>query len=61
MASLEKAIQLDPGRESPYYFLAECQPNTEGRRQTLQRLLRVFPQSLIAREALRDLQQLPRP
>ncbi len=51
--SLEKSIALDPGRETPYYFLAECQSTRASRAQVLNRLLKVFPQSLIAREALR--------
>ncbi len=50
--SLEKSISLDPGRESAYFFLAECQTTPAGRKQVLNRLLKVFPQSLIAREAL---------
>ena len=53
--SLEASVRLDPGRESAYFRLADCQPTTEARRQILERLLKVFPQSLIAREALRDL------
>ena len=52
MASLERSIALDPGRESAYFFLAECQATAAGREQVLKRLLRVFPQSLLAREAL---------
>jgi len=51
--SLERSIALDPGRESAYFFLAECQSNIDARQQVLKRLLKVFPQSLIAREALR--------
>lgn len=51
--SLEKSIALDSGRESAYFFLAECQANPAARQQVLNRLLKVFPQSLIAREALR--------
>jgi tetratricopeptide (TPR) repeat protein len=52
IASLEKSISLDAGRESAYFFLAECQATAAGREQVLKRLLRVFPQSLLAREAL---------
>ncbi len=52
VASLERSIALDPGRESAYFFLAECQATQAGREQVLKRLLKVFPQSLIAREAL---------
>ena len=54
MESLEKSIALDPGRESAYFFLADCQATPEARNQVLNRLLKVFPQSLIAREALRN-------
>jgi tetratricopeptide (TPR) repeat protein len=50
--SLERAIALDPGRESAYFFLADFQTSAEGRKRVLERLLAVFPQSLIAREAL---------
>ena len=53
--SLEKSIALDPGRESAYFFLADCQPTPAARAAVLNRLLSVFPQSLIAREALRNL------
>ena len=49
--SMERAIAIDPARESAYHFLADWQ-NGDARRQVLERLLRVFPQSLIAREAL---------
>ncbi len=52
IASLERSISLDPGRESAYFFLAECHGTAAGREQVLKRLLKVFPQSLIAREAL---------
>jgi tetratricopeptide (TPR) repeat protein len=50
--SLERAIALDPGRESAYFFLADWQSDAEGRKRVLERLLAIFPQSLIAREAL---------
>lgn len=52
VASLERSIALDSGRESAYFFLAECQTTQAGREQVLKRLLKVFPQSLLAREAL---------
>lgn len=53
--SLERSIALDPGRQSPYFFLAETQPDQAARRRTLERLLLLFPRSLIGREALREL------
>jgi hypothetical protein len=56
--SFEKSIALDAGRESAYFFLADCQPTPAARAAVLNRLLAVFPQSLIGREALRN---SPRP
>jgi tetratricopeptide (TPR) repeat protein len=46
------AISLDPSSERAYFLLAECQPTIEQRTAVLQQLLRRFPQSLLAREAL---------
>jgi len=50
--SFEKAIELDPAGERAYFLLAECQPSLALRGDVLRRLLRVLPQSLLAREAL---------
>lgn len=50
--SFTTAISLDPSTERPYFLLSECQPTIEQRTAVLQQLLRRFPQSLLAREAL---------
>ncbi len=50
-AALEKAIALDPSRETAYHLLQEIRPESGA----LARYLKVNPQSLIAREALRRL------
>lgn len=56
--SLEKAIEIDPSRETAYHLLADMQTTVENRRVALERYLRFNPQSVIAREALA---KLPRP
>ena len=53
--SLERSLALDPGRQSSYFFLAETQPNRAARRKTLERLLLLYPRSLIGQEAMREL------
>lgn len=49
VAALERAIALEPSRETAYHFLHEIRPESGA----LQRYLRLNPQSLIAREAKR--------
>lgn len=51
-AAFEKAIALEPSRESAYHLLADLQPTGERRRAVLERYLQFNPQSLIGREAL---------
>lgn len=55
--ALEKAIALDPSRETAYHLLADLQATEGERRATLERYLRFNPQSLIAREALAKLRR----
>ena len=50
--ALEKAIALDPSRETAYHLLAELEQDPARRRAVLERYLRFNPRSLIAREAL---------
>jgi predicted Zn-dependent protease len=50
--ALERSIQIDPSRETPYHLLADLQPTPEKRKRVLERYLQFNPQSLIAREAL---------
>lgn len=57
-AELEEAIRLEPTRESAYHLLASMAASAGERRQTLERFLRVSPESLVTREAIRA---LPRP
>jgi hypothetical protein len=52
--SLERAITLDPLAETAYHLLADLQPSAELRRSVLERYLKVNPQSVLAREAIRD-------
>ncbi|MCX6599222.1 MAG: hypothetical protein NTV70_22960, partial [Acidobacteria bacterium] len=52
---LEKAIALDPLRETAYHLRAAQEATAEGRKQVLGRWLSKMPQSLVTREALRDL------
>jgi tetratricopeptide (TPR) repeat protein len=47
--ALERAIAIDPLRETAYHMLHEMQPEAKA----LDRYLRVNPQSVLAREALR--------
>jgi len=49
VAALERAIALEPARETAYHLLEEMRPGLGA----LERYLRVNPESLIAREALR--------
>jgi tetratricopeptide (TPR) repeat protein len=51
VAALEQAIQLEPTRETAYHLLNEIRPESGA----LQRYLKVNPQSLLAREAVRRL------
>ncbi len=53
--ALEKAIALDPSRETAYHLLAELEHDPAKRRAVLERYLRFNPKSLIAREALAKL------
>ena len=53
--ALEKAIALDPSRETAYHLLAELEQDPAKRRAALERYLRFNPKSLIAREALAKL------
>ncbi len=53
--ALEKAITLDPSRETAYHLLAELEQDPAKRRAALERYLRFNPKSLIAREALAKL------
>lgn len=53
-AALEKGIALDPARETAWHMLADMSINAEKRRQTLERYLLIMPQSLLAREAIRN-------
>lgn len=55
--ALEKAIALDPLRETTYHLRATQEATTAGRRQVLERWLAKMPQSLVTREALRDLER----
>jgi hypothetical protein len=52
--SLERAIALDAFAETAYHLLADLQPNGELRRSVLERYLKANPQSVLAREAIRD-------
>ncbi|MBC8166831.1 MAG: hypothetical protein H7Y20_13300 [Bryobacteraceae bacterium] len=52
-AALEKALALDPARESAYHMQADLNTTPEQRKQALERYLLVMPQSLLAREAIR--------
>ncbi len=54
-AALEKAIALDPTRETAYHLLAELQPTAALRQAVLERYLRIVPRSVIAREAIAKL------
>jgi hypothetical protein len=54
-AALEKAIALDPARETAYHLLADLQSDPAKKRAVLERYLRFNPQSLIAREAVAKL------
>ena len=51
VAALERAIALEPSRESAYHLLHEIRPEA----RALERYLQFNPQSLIAREAIRRL------
>jgi tetratricopeptide (TPR) repeat protein len=53
--ALEKAIALDPLRETAYHLRAAQEATPAGRKQVLERWLAKMPQSLVTREALRDL------
>ena len=53
--ALEKAVALDPSRETAYHLLAELERDPAKRRAVLERYLRFNPKSLIAREALAKL------
>lgn len=53
--ALEKAIELEPVSESAYHMLANLSATPEDRTRALHRYLKVMPQSLLAREALRAL------
>jgi tetratricopeptide (TPR) repeat protein len=53
--ALEKAIALDPARETAYHLLAEMESDPKKRRAVLERYLLFNPKSLIAREALMKL------
>ena len=53
--ALEKAIELDPLRETAYHLRAQQEATPAGRSEVLKRWLAKMPQSLVTREALRDL------